>query len=77
MTPIPNRQQIGGLLLKKLVGISNEESASLIKGKQITFCIDGWENIKNEKIVRMVVNYRGRWLAFGVEDVTGLPKTGE
>ena len=77
MAPIPNRQQIGGPLLKKLVAISNEESASLIKGKQITFCIDGWENIKNEKIVEMVVNFRGRCLTFGVEDVTGLPKTGE
>jgi len=77
MAPIPNRQQIGGPLLKKLVNISNEESASLIKGKQITFCIDGWENIKNEKIVGMVVNFRGRCLTFGVEDVTGLPKTGE
>ena len=73
MAPIPNRQQVCGPLLKKLVNISNEESASLIKGKQITFCIDGWENIKNEKIVGIVVNIHGRCLTFGVEDVTSLP----
>ena len=60
IAPSPNRQQIGSPLLKILVGISNEESPSLIKGKQITFCIDGWENIKNEKIVEMVVNFHGR-----------------
>jgi len=33
MVAIPNRQQIGSLLLIKVVSIGNEGSASLIKGK--------------------------------------------
>ena len=78
MVPIPNNQQIDDSLLKKLLNIwYNEKSASLIKEKQIIFCINQWENIKNEKKVWIVVNFRSWWLTLGTEDVTGLPKTDE
>ena len=69
----PTRRKLANEIChKKLVA----ECSSILAGKEVAFCVDGWSNVSQESIIGSI-QYNGRVYIVGTTDASSVVHTGE